>query len=486
MKISFYEKTGKGYENGWWTNCHCRYRCFKGGRNTKKSYVIVGLEVINKILTDERRNVLMIRNILSSQRTSTFTTICMLIDILGLSRYFKINNSDMTITYLATKQVILFKGMDDPQKIQSIRVKKGYLTDVYIEEAFELKDFESWRKVDGSIRGKLPKGLFFQITFCFNAWRKKHWLYEHFFKGRMEDNFEYLLTHQYQDWCDPNLIIDYGRGLYLHTSTFKINEFRDKEIYDLAMEELRKVAPEIFKVEALGMWGNSSSSTYPEFNESLIINPQEIFKMGFSCYAIGIDTGLSDGEGNVKKGKDVKLRSATTMQLVGITNDYKTLVAIDEYFYSNENEFVKKTEPQLQTEIIQKLIEWQELYGYGHPDLFKGITLVYVDCADKGFRQGLEVEAKRLGLNTVRFLASSKSVRIVDRITFIRRIMAYGEYKFSSNCKNLIREISNARQDEEKGLLREDIDDHATNANEYAWIPIINNLKRWANYKKQG
>lgn len=486
MKISFYEKTGKGYENGWWTNCHCRYRCFKGGRNTKKSYVIVGLEVINKILTDERRNVLMIRNTLSSHRTSTFTTICMLIDLLGLNKYFKINNSDMTITYLATKQVILFKGMDDSQKIQSIRVKKGYLTDVYVEEAFELKDFESWRKVDGSIRGKLPKGLFFQITFCFNAWNKKHWLYEHFFKGRMEDDFEYLLTHQYQDWCDPDLIIDYGRGLYLHISTFKINEFRDKEIYDLAMEELRKVAPEIFKVEALGMWGNSSSSTYPEFNESLIINPQEIFKMGFSCYAIGIDTGLSDGEGNVKKGKDVKLRSATTMQLVGITNDYKTLVAIDEYFYSNENEFVKKTEPQLQTEIIQKLIEWQELYGYGHPDLFKGITLVYVDCADKGFRQGLEVEAKRLGLNTVRFLASSKSVRIVDRITFIRRIMAYGEYKFSSNCKNLIREISNAREDEEKGLLREDIDDHATNANEYAWIPIINNLKRWANYKKQG
>lgn len=486
MKISFYEKTGKGYENGWWTNCHCRYRCFKGARNTKKSYVIMGLEVINKILTDERRNVLMIRNTLSSHRTSTFTTICMLIDILGLSRYFKINNSDMTITYLATKQVILFKGMDDPQKIQSIRVKKGYLTDVYIEEAFELKDYESWRKVDGSIRGKLPKGLFFQITFCFNAWNKKHWLYEHFFKGRMEDDLNYLLQNDYQEWCDPDLIIDYGRGLYLHTSTYKINEFRDKEIYDLAMEEMRNVAPEIFKVEALGMWGNSSSSTYPEFNESLIINPQEIFKMGFSCYAIGIDTGLSDGEGNVKKGKDVKLRSATTMQLVGITNDYKTLVAIDEYFYSNENEFIKKTEPQLQTEIIQKLIEWQELYGYGHPDLFKGITLVYVDCADKGFRQGLEVEAKRLGLNTVRFLASSKSVRIVDRITFIRRIMAYGEYKFSSNCKNLIREISNARQDEEKGLLREDIDDHATNANEYAWIPIINNLKRWANYKKQG
>lgn len=487
IKISMYEKTGKGYTRGWWTNCHCRYRCFKGARNTKKSYVIIGLEVIDKIISDARRNVLILRQIGANNRYSTFSTIDMLIYLLGLNKYFKINGSSMTITYLPTGQQIIFAGIyPNPTRITSMRMARGYLTDVYVEEAFELIDYEGWRKIDGTIRGNLPKGLFFQITFCFNAWNKKHWLYEHFFKGRMEDDFEYLLTHKYQDWCDPDLIIDYGRGLYLHTSTYKINEFRDKEIYDLAMENMREVAPEIYKIEALGMWGNSSSSTYPEFNESLIINPQEIFKMGFSCYAIGIDTGLSDGEGNVKKGKDVKLRSATTMQLVGITNDYKTLVAIDEYFYSNENEFVKKTEPQLQTEIIQKLIEWKELYGYGHPDLFKGITLVYVDCADKGFRQGLEVEAKRLGLNTVRFLASSKSVRIVDRITFIRRIMAYGEYKFSSNCKNLIREISNARQDEEKGLLREDIDDHATNANEYAWIPIINNLKRWANYKKQG
>ena len=47
--ISMYEKIGKGYTKGWWTNCHCRYRVFKGARNTKKSYVMIGLEVIDKI-----------------------------------------------------------------------------------------------------------------------------------------------------------------------------------------------------------------------------------------------------------------------------------------------------------------------------------------------------------------------------------------------------------------------------------------------------
>ena len=64
--------------------------------------------------------------------------------------------------------MILFKGFDDPQKIQSIRFPVGYLTDVYIEEAFEIDDYEAFRKLDGSIRGKLPDGLFHQITFLFH------------------------------------------------------------------------------------------------------------------------------------------------------------------------------------------------------------------------------------------------------------------------------------------------------------------------------
>ncbi len=484
---------GKGYGNGWFTNNQCRYRVFKGARATKKSYVMIGVEVLTKIITCPLRNVMILRQVGGSNRLSTFATLQLLIhrpDVahpeITLDSYFDINQSTMTIRYKPTGQLIVFDGLLNPTKITSTRMPRGFLTDIYVEEAFELKNYEDWRRVDGTVRGKLPKGYFFQITFCFNAWNKEHWLYEHFFKGRLEDDLEYLLTHDYQDWCDPNLIIDYGKGLYLHTSTYKINEFRDTEIYDLAMEQMREVAPEIYKVEALGMWGNASESSYPEMSDALIIERQEVFKHRYACYSIGIDTGLSDGEGRIKRGKDVKLRSATTMQLIGLTSDYSTLVCIDEFFYSNENEFIKKTEPQLQVEMIQKLKEWQDLYSKKHPDLFHKDCVVYVDCADRGFRDGLEVEARRQGLFGFVFTGSSKSVRVVDRVTFIRRIMAYGEFLISKACQNLIRELKSARKDEEKGLLREDINDHAINANEYAWIPIIGRLKRWGEYKRQG
>lgn len=442
-----------------------------------------------KILANPLRNVLMIRNTLSSHRFSTFSTLEMLInnpDIndldVSLASYFKINKNEMTITYKPTGQMILFKGFDDTQKIQGIRVPKGFLTDVYIEEAFELDDYEKWRKIDGSIRGKLPNGLFHQITFCLNAWNKDHWIYEKFFKDRLEDDLDYLLTHDYQDYLDEDYIGDFGKGLYLHTSTYKINEFRDTDVYDLAMDELRRVAPEIYKVEALGMWGNSTEATYPEYSDNLIIPLNTVMNTQYCCYSIGIDTGLSNGEGKIKSGKDVRIRSATTMQMVALTSDFNELHCIDEFFYTNENELIKKTEPQLMEEIVDTLIEWCKKYNL-HPTLMKGTIPVYVDCADIGFRQGLELVAKKKGLMGVMFMASTK-IRIQTRVDFIRLIMAWGEYKICNQCKNLIREIKNSRKGE-KGEVREDFDDHAINSNEYAWQPIIKRLRRWKDFKER-
>lgn len=489
-RLSIYQLIGTGYTKGWYKNCHCRYRGFKGARNTKKSYVIDGLEVLSKIISNPYRNVLMVRETYNSHRYSTFATLQMLINMpnpnnpdISLANYFKINKSDMTITYIPTGQMILFKGFDDPYKLTSIRVPVGFLTDVYVEEAFEIDDYEAFRKLDGSIRGKLPDGLFHQITFTFNAWNKGHWLYDKFFKGRLEDDYEYLLTHDYQDYCNPDEIIEggYGKGIYLHISTYKINEFRDKEIYDEVMEELRLKAPELYKVEGLGMWGMTTEATYPEITDALYRPQQEINKMRYSCYAIGIDTGLSNGEGQIKSGKDVKIRSATTMQLVGLTYDYDKLCCINEFFYSNEREPIKKTEPELMSDIVKTIKDWKELYVL-HPDLMKGQILVYVDCADIGFRQGLELEARKQGLYNAVFLPSTK-MRIQSRVDFIRLVMAFGEFLISDACPDLYRELRNSVKGK-NGRCREDIDDHAINANEYAWAPIINRLKRWKQFKE--
>lgn len=485
-KLSIKQLVGKGYSRGWYTIFKGRYRAYKGARNTKKSYVMIGLEVLMKIMQCPLRNILILRETYISNQFSTFSTLKYLITLLGLERYFTIKENPFTIIYKPTGQLILFGGMKDCEKITSMRMPKGFLTDVYVEEAFEITDYESWRKVDGTIRGVLPEGYFFQITFCFNAWNKDHWLYEKLFKGRLEDDYQFLETHDYQDYRNDKEIIEggYGKGIYLHISTYKINEFRNVEEYDEVMQRMKELAFELYKVEGLGMWGNASESTYPEFKPELIVPIQEVMNQKFSVHAIGIDTGLSDGTGHVKKVNGIeRLRSATTMQLVGITSDYSKIYGIDEFYHSNENALIKKTEPQLQEDIIKILKEWQEKYKV-LLRLYEKTTVVYVDSADKGFRQGLELEARRQGLVGFVFMASSKNVRIVDRVMFIRRIMAYGDYKVCSQCKNLIREIKNSRKGDNK--IREDIDDHAINSQEYAWIPIIGSLKSWKEFKPQG
>lgn len=497
-QISLKRTIGKGYDNAWFTNCKVRYRLLVGARNTKKSKNFIGYEPILKILSDKRRNILMCRQNDCDNRQSSFANIQGCIYDLGLEKKFKITSNPLEITYLPTGQKIVFRGLNNPTSITSITFSKGYLTDIYIEEAFECQSYDDFRKIDGSLRGKLPDGLFLQITFCLNAWNKDCWIYEEFFRGRLEDDYTLLDNPNiaYLEYYDPDYIGNYGRGIYLHKSTYKINEFRDKENYDASMQELKRKAPEIYKVEALGMWGNATDSTYPEFNESCIIDIQKALEYKYSDFAIGIDTGLSDGAGHtrkVAKGEDVRVRikSATTMSLVGVTQDFNKIVTIDEYFHSNDKNYNKVntdntdnlTEIQLMEQIIKYILQWIRFYGNQKDSiLMKGTINVYVDCADVGFRQGLELKAREYGLYNLRFMGSTK-IPIQSRVDFTRLMMAYGDYQITTKCPNLKREFLNSRKGL-KGEPREDTDDHEINANEYAWSPLRNSVVRWKTFKE--
>ena len=70
--ISIQQAIGNGYNDGWFTNCQVRYRCFEGGRSTKKSVNIAGYEVIFKIMMDPNRNVLMTRKDDTSNTNTTY------------------------------------------------------------------------------------------------------------------------------------------------------------------------------------------------------------------------------------------------------------------------------------------------------------------------------------------------------------------------------------------------------------------------------
>ena len=139
--------------------------------------------------------------------------------------------------------------------------------------------------------------------------------------------------------------------------------------------------------------------------------------------------------------------------------------------------------------ILGQIAEWIEKYTAARKDirgdrLLKGTINVYVDSADIGFRQLLEICARDVRLSNglllssfLRFFGATKTA-IWDRVQFERIMFGFGDFKIVSNCKNLIREIKNSRRGE-KGEARVDGNDHQINASEYAWAPFRNMSARW-------
>jgi len=475
------------FDDIWFTNCNTRYRLLKGGRSTGKTRNFVGYEPIFKILSDKRRNIVFVRQNYKDNGNSNYSEIKKCIYELKLQHLFQFKVSPLQIIRKDTGQMMLFGGMNDVENLTSTSFVTGYWTDTYFEEASQLKSYEDFRVVDGSMRiPNTETDIKCQITFLFNAWDVGHWTYDIFFKDRLEDDIAELERKGYQFYSDENFNLGQdGSGLALHISSYKCNTFNsDQKIKNIL--EYKEKAYSIYLVEGLGCWGNTLDAVYPEFTNDLVKPRQVLNNQEYAAYTIGIDFGISNGEGKVYKGEDanMKINAATTMQLVGLTKDYNKLSMINEYFWSNETAAIKKTGPAIQEELIDKIIEWKELYVDNYT-LMKGIILVYVDCADPGgFRQGLELMAKQKGLYNVKFIGSTK-MKIQSRVDFMRLLMAMGDVEFSDACPNLIRETKNARRGD-KGQCRQDTNDHAINASEYAWYVLKDRLRRWKNFKERG
>ena len=483
----------------WRTNCPARYRVLYGARNTGKSYTFIGKEIVHKIMYDNFRNVIVFRAVANDIKDSVFSEIKKHLFKSGLFIFFQIKEHDIEIVYRKTNQKIVFYGCDRGTAVNSVSATVGEFTDFYFEEAYEIDNYEIFRQIDGSLRGAyktyiksngayIPK----QCTFLLNPWSAEGcFIYDVFVRRYMPDNenTERILEAKgYRLYLDFEEVLEKGIGIALHQSSYKVNHWRDPN-YDKVALENKKKAPFIYRVEFLGMWGVSGETVYPEFSETLIIPENIVQELNFSAYYIGVDTAYSNGEGKVLVGSALdkaRIHHAYAIELCGITrNDYKgipqgTIVAIDEYYYSQEITGIKKSQPQLIEETLDQIQNWFSKYQHNYTLFRKGLY-VFVDSGDAGSLTALQTACANRHLGGIVFKPSTK-FKINTRIRFERQMMAYGKMRFSSNCKHLIRELKNCR--EAKGMLRADINDHAINSFEYGSAPLYINAKEWENFKQ--
>lgn len=123
----------------------------KGGRGSLKSS-FAAIEIILGIVNDEQANALVVRKVKDTVRKSVFETLLWAIDRLDLNEAFRHTYSPAEIIYIPTGQKIMMVGLDDPKKLKSIKVKRGYIKLLWFEELEEFSSMDEIRNVRQSVR----------------------------------------------------------------------------------------------------------------------------------------------------------------------------------------------------------------------------------------------------------------------------------------------------------------------------------------------
>ena len=239
-KIYLPEKVGKGYKQFW--DFKGRYLVCKGSRASKKSKT-PALKSIYRMMQPQYKeaNAIVFRKTYRTLKDSCFSDLKWAIHRFEVDDFWETRLSPLEITYKPTGQKILFRGLDDPLKVTSISVDKGYLCWAWLEEAYELLKEEDFDMIDESIRGAIPDPLYKQWIITFNPWNEKHWIKRRFF-DRQDDN------------------------ILAMTTNYKCNEWLDASDLKL-FEDMRLHNPRRYRVAGLGDWGIVEGLIYENWIE---------------------------------------------------------------------------------------------------------------------------------------------------------------------------------------------------------------------------
>lgn len=148
----------------------------KGGRGSGKSSDIA--HIIVQMIMRYAVNAVCIRKVDRDLQESVFEQIMWAIEEQGVRHLFKINKSPLKITYVSRGNQIIFRGLQDPNRLKSLKSSRFPYAIAWVEELAEFKTEEEIKIVTNSIvRGELPDGLFYKFFYSYNPpKRKQSWV----------------------------------------------------------------------------------------------------------------------------------------------------------------------------------------------------------------------------------------------------------------------------------------------------------------------
>lgn len=283
--------------------------CF-GGYGSSKSYHIA-LKIILKCL-QERRKVLVVREVYETIRESCFDLFEEILDEMGLladegvraSKTKVISKSSPMSFRFPNGSRIIFKGLDKPRKLKSI----NGVSIVWIEEAAEIK-YEAYKELVGRLR---DPNYSLHIILSWNPVDESNWTFKHFFIDRDEERVVMNPETVYKRKTVAK------NNVYYHHSLPEDNKFLPKSYLD-ELQDIKNYDPDLYRVAWLGRYGISGMKVLPQLvriPHSDVIKQVQAINEDFKF--TGMDFGFETSYNAVVR--------------MAVDDDNKILYVYDEYY----------------------------------------------------------------------------------------------------------------------------------------------------------
>lgn len=298
-----------------------------GGASSGKSHGVIQKVVFKSLQAWKYpRKVLFLRKVGSSVYDSIFEDVKQCLEAWGLLGACKVNNSAYRIE-LPNGAQFIFKGLDNPEKIKSI---KG-ISDVVMEEASEFT-LDDYTQLTLRLRDKKHPNK--QIYLMFNPVSKVNWVYNAFFVKK-------------------------PKNTVIYQTTYKDNRFLD-EVTKENIEELAERNEAYYKIYALGEFATLDKLVFPKYKKQLL-NKEELKHIPSD---FGLDYGfINDPSAFMHVKVDDENRRLYILEEYvkkGLTND-KIAEAIKALGYSKEiiraDSAEKKSNQELRNLDIPRVID---------------------------------------------------------------------------------------------------------------------------------
>lgn len=428
-----------------------------GGYGSGKSYQIA-LKIILKLL-EEKRKALVVREVYDTIQDSCYDLLCEILQELDIytedvstwrrSRYKVLCQKSPLRIRFHNGSVIIFKGMDKPEKVKSI----NGVSIVWLEECSEIK-YDGYKEILGRLR--TPNVSMHFILSC-NPVGKENWVYRHFFKRLDDDGNETVILDDEELYARKFVVVN---GVYYMHTVPEDNIFLPKE-YLKRLDDIKNYDVPLWRVARLGRFGANGTKVLPQL---VVATSAKVFKesirlLGDENKYFGFDFGFED--------------SYNAVISMAVDTKHSILYIYDEIYINHVTDDVMANLPEMQK--LRKRLD---------------------DMADRGINKMLVADNedpkaiayyRQCGFR----IRACKNKFKGSRLSNTRKVKRFYRIVVSPKCKNVIRELRDLtyKKDAKGNVIYDvfNIDPHTFSAIWYALDTVtVADVKDKKYYSKKG